>query len=419
MRPPEQLGWVSLAFVSQDVGGDHEFWIDLEEDVPISGTEVQDRVANNELRAIDPPRRIRPGQTLWQSPLGDVWLASEKDPIGDNEKVLLETLPVESSASVSTKELVARNLDPELRIPRLLVLDNGYVKGAAYRTLTQTMVSILDEMNGSKAQMLQPGSVPWDYIPVGMDTGLLHFCCDPYAANRNRKHVVDVVQIGSLKSYSAFVDSASPVYSELLMSSGRGLSVQQRLRKLFESIGDFEIGLYQETVATLEVLEVVRNLPGLTHRLHFGDDEARLRQWIGEAPERRVIICDWGIARDLHQITKADVVSKAGMMPSQGFDRTYLSGCSSGRSGLVFGYRVPQPMGFVHLRGDERWRSDLREALRRSLSSVASDGSGSRIWGSWHGSGGEGSVEAELRAVGIEILPLDGVRVELALEDVA
>src|SRR5438552_8426470 len=90
-RKPESDDWIPLPFITQkpnDPTDSHFFGFETFREVP--GKMIDQQLKDKTLKSLSWPVSVSPGQTLWLTPDNELYVASEKDPIGDQEKLMID-----------------------------------------------------------------------------------------------------------------------------------------------------------------------------------------------------------------------------------------------------------------------------------------------------------------------------------------
>lgn len=116
-----------------------------------------------------------------------------------------------------------------------------------------------------------------------------------------------------------------------------------------------EIGLFSQTVAATYVETCLNTLSPAIPR-EKKSDHRELAEWCAAEPEKRVIFCDHGIAKDVVAVKLEDLQD----IQSHGYSEWR-------RDGMECPYSEPIPVGLMYPAGDLHWRSDLEAAMRVTL----------------------------------------------------
>jgi len=250
-----------------------------------------------------------------------------------------------------------RKSKPEAR-GTLVYLNEGYIKDSQYNNLVREVVHQLKEDNKANLHMIPRGKIRWDYLPSYLLKNYFDFCCDPYFKTGPRSHLVNVVQFGWVESFTCVIYGESEFLGGKLTDPT--LSFQERIIGSFESFAGLEVGGLGETAATMELLEALHNFAEYSDKFFALTSVEQLRYFLSEFPEKRIVICDYGIAINIKRVLK-DALERANFPILPGFDRAYISG--PGRKDLMFEFSKPVAAGFIYPLHDAEWCEEITKAF--------------------------------------------------------
>jgi len=243
----------------------------------------------------------------------------------------------------------------------LVYVKEGYAKSKQYNTLQEKMLERLKKSYKASLVQIPKDFIRWDQLATMLLQNRFEFCCDPYFKTGPRSYLVDVVQFGWIETFTCVIDAESEFLNGRLTDSA--LSFRDRLIGTFQSTSkNLEVGVLGDTAATMEVNDALYDVPQFGNRMFQGISSEQLRSWISEFPERRLIICDHGIANDIRNVTRRQIREKHFQLFS-GFDKPFISGTRN----LIFKFSSSIPVGFITPHHDEDWTRELINVFRQVI----------------------------------------------------
>lgn len=397
---PRPDHWVPLLTVTREAGAlEGPFYFGFELTRPVTGAKLQDLVVSGELVTLQFPCDINQDQQVWLSPAGDVWLASATSPAVDPYRILLDSIahadmpifpPEFPDGFEPIGQVIARR-----RV--LLCADGGYLaERTLYSNFAQLVASRLMTAAGA-VDISYLRRVLWNGLATQMCQNAFDFCKDPYFAHGPRKHLIDVVQFGTVYNFACIANTKDIDQIKGFLTATE-MTVEGRFRKLLENhTSAIEVGLYTETAASNEFVRQLKDIPAILERRSDCRSEQELGDFLRAAPSQsvRLVVCDQGIARKVIDLARGN---------QWGWDFEKVAN---------FSYAEPVRVGFVYPLADRAWRDCIRACLRNFLESD----NPAMPWDP--GVNNDECIRTDLKRVGIEALSLPELRATLGLADVS
>lgn len=276
-------------------------------------------------------------------------------------KCIADEVGIEVYETKPVKEAIEQRKPNSRAKSAIVYLNDQYVKGPFYNALVNKILQRLKDTNEAILVPVSTGKIRWDHLASFLLKNNVDFCMDPYFRTGPRGQLVNVVQYGWIKTFTCVINGESKLLEGKL--TDLGLSFRDRIIGTMESVEEnLEIGVLGETAATMEVLGALYNVTNLSARIFTGTSSEHLRYWLSEFPDKRIVICDHGVADDIKQV-KQKSIEAAHYPILDGFNRPYISGIPQ----LTFEFSQPIPVGFVYPLHDAEWCNEIIRTFRQVL----------------------------------------------------
>jgi hypothetical protein len=343
---------VQVPFVVREAGQlEGPFFLGHAREGLLSAEQVRQLVEQGTLRCLSFAYSIRDDQSLWITPEEEIWLASATAPINDNARILLDAqelrTPTRTPQGVMdtlTARDIVRTRTPE---GRMYFEPESYIKKPHYRAFAEKTRATFRGIIGADNERPKSGIEHWDSLASAMLHNAIEFCESPMLKYGYRQQLIDVVQIGILRTFTLLaVDRSHPAK---ILENAKS-TFNDKITALHNHIERLEVGMLSQTVATAYAeAHLGKGFSVIPTENKISISE--LAAWCADRDDRRVIVCDHGIATDIVSLAASnDDIHKS--FRHHGFD------CR---------YPIDVPVGFMHPAGDLRWRKDIEHAVRQVL----------------------------------------------------
>ncbi len=275
-----------------------------------------------------------------------------------------------SAASHSVLDNIRNRKDRRLRHVRYRYSQTSPYDGLV-QSIEHALIHDLFEakmLTSHEACVIDEEIINWNLLALSMQTGIIDFCSEPYYLTRLRSLTAGVIQIGTCRTFTAFVLDKGKIRN-MLRGFGEGMRMEEKIAALRSYDGNISIGVLGETAAAEEVAQRVSPIVQ-DKQLLFFKNPRKLWDWIYQRDGGdKMILCDHAVARKIAQI--ATVLDQSSIA-----DYIYAENeCTNDKKELVFSYTESVPVGFMFPRADEEWRYALNSAIAAALRSQ------STLWG--------------------------------------
>lgn len=290
---------------------------------------------------------------------------------------ILETKPVKAAIQM-------RKLDKHA-LPVMYVPSEIYVSGKQYRTFVDAVIRHLCESNHARRD--ERGYIPWDDLASYLVLNYFDFCAAPYFRTGPRGHLINVIPIGTGKTFTCVLDSTCHWQFADWPLVDRGLSFKKRLTRTIDRVrvGDLRqrltVGVLNCTAAAAEVVLALSD-----HA--YPEDEAKtilftgtsiehLRHWLDQNREHAFVICDHGVAHDLIKMQPQTLGEYGYPVLPQSSPPRYISGKpeTPDNPPLVFDFLSALSAGFMYPRDDAEWCKEIAQAIQKVIMQTNNFGS--------------------------------------------
>jgi hypothetical protein len=355
--PLDKNCWVSLCFITKDTDGKLHYAFDERD---IDPANLAQWVTDGDVIPLQHSWPVEEGQALWGTDYGDVWLASEHDPIRDSSRLLVQegALP-----KLPTRhEIIHRRCQTKDDVRELVYVPDDFVQSPVYSQFTECVAQALADKNGLSLSICENFLSKWEILSGLMGTQNVDFAGLPYNLNENRAKYYSVVPFGFQPSYTCYYYKYSRTFSirDHPLFDSRISEPFKRIIKALTNDPKLEIGVLAGTTAADELLGMFRFVAAVGRPPFFNPigHPKILKQWINENPEKRLIFCDHSVARKLDEEETATIVG------GRRVDYAYSEDKAE------YFYEKPLPVGFVFSEGDEHWEEDVRTATAVAIKKV-------------------------------------------------
>lgn len=376
-RPKENDDWVPLPFITRRINAPGSpYYFGFETFREISSTAINRQLKDGTLKPLSWPIAISPGQALWLTSANEIYIASEKNPIIDQNKLMIDLASNVTVLSNTwlTGHAFRRLLHSDITRTILERGELNYVfgdyltskqvpcNGAIYEPAWQNKILSLAKRDIEKAaaapsgkrQQLRLGRLQeqehrYRHIEELIVADNLPVHWEMIFKTWRREMMIDVIHLANVHELSLVAVRNSAAQKKL------GLEDRKRFGRHFEDWIKCLDEAKTEICAPTEQSSEHLLLRAITHKKLLRErktERSTLREWkewILDKPQnkQRVMVCDIGIAHRLKAACSAQAHLIMSFVP----------------------YDVPVPVGIAHKKDDSIWRNFLLREIRRVVSS--------------------------------------------------
>ena len=239
-------------------------------------------------------------------------------------------------------------------------LGYGYTDGPSYKDFASLVLrNLLGKISRGitsfkKNEIPIPESdINWDLLGLQIGTKF-DFCSELYYLTKYRALYLDVVRLGSIRTFTCFVKKESAVYNAI-SHVATNLNFEQTVSVAKTALKKkFMVCLMGESAAAdVAAKEISRYVSG--DSLTFRKDAEGLWEWLKQDTDMRLIVCDHSVARKL--LSLVEEASEYATYVSRYED------CDTNKDEKLLFNCEDIPVGFLYPKNDSDWRYLINEAV--------------------------------------------------------
>ncbi|MDO8544481.1 MAG: hypothetical protein Q7S40_28915 [Opitutaceae bacterium] len=376
-RPKDPTDWTPVAFLTKRMGvASDDFFLGFETFRSLPVGQVKELERQRQVRRMNFPCEVAPGQALWLTPEDEIVVANQNDPIGDENKLVLETtadlfmdpnlLGNGQGAALARSEAVKASLKLGAfayvfgdylnykRYPNKTPAFAPAWQKAAMQTSCADLNQLVRSVNGAHRLKLERldelDHHRYTHIQELILDGEISVHWEMIFRTHVRNRAIDIIHLANVKDLRLVYGLGSPAQEKLGLNPGKRFAktFDGWIRPLRET--ETQVCAFTEQAPEHALLKASakRKLPGEL-RKQFAE-MPEVTDWLTDPKHiqsRRVVACDVGVAHKLVAAAKERAPLAMSPVP----------------------YENPLEVGVAFRKGDRAWRQFLVSHIRKSWGS--------------------------------------------------